>query len=119
MPPVSGLRYSQRGSSLEVTLENGQTVNISLTEKTEKITAAAANLSATRLLTGSDSGAIRLWNLQTGEEIVRYISFGIARNDAEDEPSECETEACETDTEEDESINESETTSDSEDDDQI
>jgi len=55
--------------------DNLQPVNIPVTEN---ISALAINSNATRLLTGSEDGVIRMWNMETREEIIRYISFGNA-----------------------------------------
>jgi len=73
-PAAFDTRYSQSGKSLQVTASGGQK-SIAVTEN---VTAVTVNNGFTRLLTGSDTGITRLWNLLTGEEIVRYISFGTA-----------------------------------------
>jgi hypothetical protein len=44
----------------------------------DKVTVLAVNGSETRLLTGSKDGVTRMWDIATGTEIARYISFGTA-----------------------------------------
>jgi len=46
------------------------------------IPAMAINADETRLLTSSDIG-VSMWNLKTGEEITKYVSFGTADEEGE------------------------------------
>jgi len=71
-PAAALMQYKQTGNVLEITAAN----RIQQITVTENITAACVNSTSTRLLTGSDSGIVRLWNLLTGDEIVQYINFG-------------------------------------------
>ena len=73
-PKGFDIKYSQKNNILEI-INKEEQIKISITEK---VSALAVNNGSTRILTGSDTGIIHLWNLQTNEEIIRYISFGTA-----------------------------------------